>query len=487
MQLTFRSKLLLGQLVLVAVVVLVIAAELDRSLSVDLSRQLDERLEQQARGAAPWLQQNRHPERLVARLADVVGAEVAIFDEDGQVLAASHGADLDGPVPSEVLSAKDGGIGRATRRDDEGRTRTYVAVRADDNLLRLAAPLSNIDATLATMRARLFYASLLGVLAAIGLSLLASAVAARPLRTMTEAAKRLARGDYDVELPPRTRDDFGVLSAALGTLATQLRGDMARIDALERVRRDFIANVSHELRTPVTAIQGFAETLLDEELDAASRREFLGAVHRQADRLAALVAGLLRLSRLEARAPDDIVAEPVDLRAIAEHVVHSAEARHATPACPIVVAMPAELMALADPLGMEQVLDNLIENAIKHGVKREGAEPAAHAVVRIEGGETAGDVWVAVVDEGDGIAAEHLPRLFERFYRVDAGRSRDRGGVGLGLAIVKHLCEAMQGSVVVESTPGEGTRFVVRLPRATATTRQPAAAPERAAAGAGQT
>jgi signal transduction histidine kinase len=454
MQLTFRTKLLLGQLALVAIVMLVVTLVLDRSLTADLHRRLESRLEQQARGAIPWMKQNRHPEKLAARVADLVGAQVTIYSDTGEVLAVTEEG-LDAMPAAEVEEARITGMGHATRAEQSG-LMTHVAVDVDPGVLRLSAPMSSIDETVAGVRTQLIYATLLGALAAVALALLGAAVAARPLRKMTMAADRIARGEYDVELPPHTPDDFGVLSHALDTLAKKLRRDVTRIEQLERVRRDFIANVSHELRTPVTAIQGCAETLIDSDGHEAVRRDFLETIQRHAHRLGVLVARILQLSELEARSPDDIVAEPVYVRAIVKHAVRAAEAR-APGAVRLEIDVPDDLMALADPLGVEQVIDNLLDNAIKYGPQG--------GVVRIEGRADEDEVVLQVIDRGAGIGPEHLPRLFERFYRVDKARGRaDKGGSGLGLAIVKHLCEAMCGSVTVESTVGEGTRFTVCLP-----------------------
>lgn len=460
MQITFRSKLLAGQLILVALVMAIVTLTLDRSLSADLQGQLEERLLQQALGSANWINQNRHPDKLVARLADTVGADVTLFDREGAVIASSRGpteagSSVDGGA--ELVAARQTGVGRAVR-PSQGRDVAHVAVPTATGLLRLSAPLSDIDSTLAEMRLRLLYASLVGVLTSMILVVGVSMVVSRPLRTMRQAADRIAEGDYDVELPPRTDDDFGKLAASLGTLARQLRGDMARIERLERVRRDFVANVSHELRTPITAIQGCAEILVDPETDPEDGREFAEACHRHAQRLGALVTGLLRLSRLEARGEEDVVVEPVDLTSIGRRVVETAKARAEQPALDIQLTMPDELVAAADPLAVEQALDNLVDNAIKYG--------ASGGVVLVEGRTDGDQVVISVRDEGEGIAEEHLSRIFERFYRADAGRSREHGGTGLGLAITKRLVEAMGGTIEVVSQPGEGTRFTVHLPRA---------------------
>lgn len=457
--LSFRAKLLAGHVGLVLAVLLLVLVELNRSLAIDLRSGLATRVREQTLGAAGWVGQNRHPEKLALRLAEVVGARVTIADEEGRMLADSDPdrASEDLAAQPEIVAALRGEVGEATRSDPTRGDVVFVAVRANDDLIvRLAAPLSAVEAPVDAMQNRLLFALLLATAAAALLGLIASRIAARPLRAMTEAADRIAKGNYDVDLPPPSPDEFGVLTEALGSLARQLEGDMARIAKLEKIRRDFVANLSHELRTPVTAVQGYAETLLEGAPDEETRREFLGVIHHHAKRLNALVDALIRLSAIEARAPEDTAREPVDLGAIAKHVVATARAKSKDREVTIEVGVSEPSKVWGDPLGVEQIVDNLVDNAIKYG--KPGGTVRLSSVTR--------GPWVelSVSDDGPGIAAEHLPRLFERFYRVDPGRSRARGGVGLGLAIVRHLAEAMGGTIDVESTPGVETRFTLRLP-----------------------
>jgi two-component system, OmpR family, phosphate regulon sensor histidine kinase PhoR len=581
--LTFRAKLLASHLALVIAILLLVVLELNRTLGGDLARQLDDRLEQQAQGAAGWIGEGRrHPDKLAGRLANVVHAEVTIFDRDGAVVGDSLHADpADAPSGAndpEFQTARVGLIGRATRTI-EGTPMRFVAVPASDGMvLRLGSPLSDIDATVAAMRRRLTYAIVLAIVAALALGWLASRLAARPLRAMTESATRIAQGDYAI-VPSASPDDFGVLSRTLAALAAQLEAklgelteerdrlsailagmaegvlvigasgevvlanpaaetilgaallgkplaaavkdpslravledatvkgkpieteveagphtvalyarplpdfregvrresrplaahggglvavlrDMTRLRKLLVMRRDFVANVSHELRTPVTAIQGYAETLLrgpGEGVDESVRREFLEIIHRHARRLGALVEGLLTLSDLEARPAEAAVRVAVDVAAIAEHVRATLRDRAAQRTARIEVELGEDVAARGDPVAVEQVIENLVDNAIKYG-RDAGGE------VRITARRRSDRVALEVHDDGPGIPAEHLPRLFERFYRVDAGRSRERGGTGLGLAIVKHLVESMGGTVDVASGPGAGTTFRVDLP-----------------------
>jgi len=467
--LTFRAKLLASHVALVTAILVLVVLELNRSLGSDLVRQLDDRLEQQAAGAATWVGEGRrHPDKLAGRLGNVVHAQVTIFDREGDVIGDSEVTDIahapSGADDPEIVAAQAGDVGRATRIVAGGVPTRFVAVAAGDGMvLRLAAPLSDIDATLGGIRRRLSVAFGLAIIAALALGWLASRVAARPLRAMTESATRIARGDYAI-VPSTSPDDFGVLSRTLASLAAQLEtklGELTaerdRVSKLLVIRRDFVANASHELRTPVTAIQGYAETLLRSPVDDATRKQFVEIIHRHSLRLAALVEGLLELSELEARPPELTVRERVEVSGIAEHVRDTLRDRATQREATVDVAIEPDSAISGDPTWVEQVLENLTDNAIKYG-----RDSGGHVQVS---GERRGDrVVLQVKDDGPGIAPEHLPRLFERFYRVDAGRSRDRGGTGLGLAIVKHLIDSMGGAITVASTPGSGTTFTLELP-----------------------
>jgi two-component system phosphate regulon sensor histidine kinase PhoR len=221
--------------------------------------------------------------------------------------------------------------------------------------------------------------------------------------------------------------------------------DVTDVKRLENVRRDFVANVSHELKTPIASIKGFVETLLDGASDdPVDARRFLDIIARQADRLAAIIEDLLALSRIEqSEGTGDCLPRAGD-RSIRLDVTCDA-------------SIEADVNA---PL-FEQALINLVDNAIKYS-NPESTIWIAVSVEAAADGKSA--VLITIRDEGCGIAAEHLPRLFERFYRVDEARSRKLGGTGLGLSIVKHIVQAHGGTVSVESVPGVGSTFTIRLP-----------------------
>jgi signal transduction histidine kinase len=456
----FRTKLLASHVGLVLIVVVFSFIQLNRSLAADLERQIDLRLEQQARGAAEWVGDggHRHPDRLAGRIASVVNADVSIFDQEGRLLGDSP-TPIVSPVVQvspEIVEARHGNVGHATRtREATHDEMHYVAVPTEEGfIIRLGAPLSEVHETVVGMQRRLFGAAVLAILVAIALGIFAARFASRPLSAMTDGATRIAAGDLETRIAAESPDEFGLLARALNVMAEQLKERMT-------MRRDYLANVSHELRTPVAAIQGYAETLLEQSATPEMQRQFIDTIHRQAQRIGALVDELFVLADLEARPIDRLELEPVNVGHVARLVAETIRGRAAPDASKIVVDESANVDILGNPDGLERVLQNLLENATRYG------KPNGEVHVTAE--RHADHVAITVADDGPGIAAEHLPRLFERFYRVDASRSREFGGAGLGLAIVKHDVELMNGTVIAESEVGKGARFIVDLGAASST------------------
>lgn len=245
--------------------------------------------------------------------------------------------------------------------------------------------------------------------------------------------------------------------AAPGLIALTLR-DLTEAWRLDRIRSDFVANASHELRTPLASLLGFIETLQGPARDDARARErFLDVMREQATRMSRLIDDLLSLSRVE-RSLHIRPTEPVDLAAIAGHIVEtlgplalSRDAAIAVDLKPVVVAGDRDELA--------RMVENLVENALKYGLPDEGSGRVEVSVQR-----DGRDAVLVVRDHGRGVAPEHLPRLTERFYRVDPGASRAQGGTGLGLALVKHVVARHGGRMSITSRVGEGTSFRVAIP-----------------------
>ncbi|HEX4684208.1 MAG TPA: ATP-binding protein, partial [Gemmatimonadaceae bacterium] len=309
---------------------------------------------------------------------------------------------------------------------------------------------------------------------------------------LNDAAKRLlgltGRAPFSTDLLPRERLIREALRGAMSGLVTEPTelvfqnrnllvaarplpdggavlaiADLTRQRRLETIRRDFVANVSHELKTPLTVIGGFAETLRDGELREEDRLRFIETIEANTRRMQRIVDDLLDLSRYESGnwvpniASNELASVVADVFATLHR---AAEAKGLS----LAFQAPAAARRVdADPTALRQILTNLVENAVRHtangGVTVRAEAPAA-------GGTT-----VTVSDTGSGIPAEHLGRIFERFYRVDPARSRGEGGTGLGLSIVRHLVEAHGGSVRAESTVGQGTTITMHFP------------PQRSAAG----
>jgi two-component system phosphate regulon sensor histidine kinase PhoR len=235
---------------------------------------------------------------------------------------------------------------------------------------------------------------------------------------------------------------------------------VTRLKTLETIRKDFVATVSHELRTPVTTIKGFLETLREGAIDDPENAErFMNIAIKHTDRLSMIIEDLLSLSRIEEESEKGkILLEPGALREVIQAVKRECHDAAADKNITLESQCDDSVVARINPTLFEQALVNLVDNALKY------SEPGK--TVQLNASRSNGDVVVEVRDQGCGIAEEHLPRIFERFYCVDKGRSREIGGTGLGLAIVKHIVIAHGGKISVESTPGKGTTFFIRLPEA---------------------
>ena len=243
---------------------------------------------------------------------------------------------------------------------------------------------------------------------------------------------------------------------AIGVLLVM--NDVTAMRRLERVRRDFVANVSHELRTPITSIKGFIETLQSGAIhEPENALTFLQIIARQADRLNQIIEDLLTLSRIEQEEEAgqvNLSLEP--LKPVLQAAIQISEVRAAVKEIHISLNCPDGFQAYINPPLLEEAVVNLIDNAVKYSPPQTS--------VKVEAEQAGEKVLIRVRDQGRGIAMEHLPRLFERFYRVDPSRSRKVGGTGLGLAIVKHIAQAHNGWVTVDSTLGQGSVFTLHLP-----------------------
>jgi two-component system phosphate regulon sensor histidine kinase PhoR len=378
------------------------------------------------------------------------------------------------------LAAGDLGARIRVRRDDElgelARILNYSADQLQGRLSEIARDRARMEAILSSMEDGVLAVDHRGVVTLANDALVRSlgledalgrhyleVIRQREVGSVVESVLRAgARRAEEVEIR-RLRRVFALTAVPFPGEETLPHGALVTFhDATERrrvdqVRRDFVANASHELRTPLTSIRGFVEALEDGAVnDPAMAVRFLGKIRTHADRMAALVEDLLELSRLESgeRPPQ---WEEVIPSEIVEDVVASFSSLAERKQITLARGEGAGPTVVTDADRLRRILENLVENAVKYTLA------GGRVTVGSAAGGDGGAVLV-VEDDGPGIAAEHLSRIFERFYRVDRARSRELGGTGLGLAIVRHLAEGMGTSVAVASEPGHGTRFTVTVP-----------------------
>ena len=283
----------------------------------------------------------------------------------------------------------------------------------------------------------------------------------RPVRAVVGLLQKVARREFD-SLPPQGtpeqgRGEMAELRTAVLTTGRALEKEIGNLKRIESYRKDFLGNVSHELKTPIFAIHGFAETLLDGALENPDvRTEFVEKILRNSERLDNLASDLAEIAMIET---GELKMRPrrFDLADLVAEVTESLESRATQKNITVASRIAPELPAVfADDGRIRQVLLNLVDNGIKY------TNPGGHVVIAARASD--GLVKVTVSDSGIGIAQEHIERLTERFYRVDASRSRSQGGTGLGLAIVKHILSAHGGRLLVQSKPGGGSTFSFSLP-----------------------
>lgn len=448
-------RLLLYSFVLIVVLVVAILAIVDNRLHRSISADTQSSLEREARFVAVQWRRGGDPDSLANDAGRALARRVTLIDSTGVVVGDSE---FDGPqleklqnhlFRPEIVEASRTGVGASQRRSpSRGDDEVYVAVRASSGFARVSVGTAAVDDLFDRARRDILLTGLLALIAATLVAALFARNVSQPITELRDVAQKLADREFERTRRINAPGEVGELAASLDQLST-------RLSALEYVRRDFVANVSHELRTPLTVVGGFAETLQDEDLPPDRRKEFAGMILASTHRMQRIVDDLLDLSRIESGGwvprPEmvnigDIVSELIAAFSVA------ADKRGLT----VRTYLPPTASTIyADRTAVRQILSNLIDNAVRYTVR---------GVVTVFSEADKDGVWVGVRDTGEGISEEHLPRIFERFYRVDAGRSRDEGGTGLGLSIVKHMAEAHGGRVRATSRVGEGTAIAAFFP-----------------------
>ena len=571
-------KLLTAFLVVIVVAAITFDFMIGGAWEASLRTEIERNLTQKAQLLAHRVETDRSHSLadIAAQEGKAAGARVTIIDPAGQVLADSEAnpAGMENHAQSpEFAAALAGKVGNNERRSAAiGIPFLYIAVPISGGAVRLAYPLSDVEAVSTQVRHTLEKASGIALLFALVVAALAAQWSARRLERIVEVAARIAEGDLQARIQETSPDEIGRVAAAIdgtarrveqsfaavrssqrqletlldsmqdaviavsadglvqwanqpmnrlvpqgtrlqqpvvetirdpdflaavneaissrkvstaratsiasarafdvtaaplpGGGAVAVLRDLTETERVEKTRRDFIANVSHELRTPLTSIQGYAETLLDSAPESgAPNREFLEIIRKNSSRMARLTEDLLTLARVES-GETRFESEPVPPAELLHDAEESFREIARTHGIELQIQEADEHDApiqnlrsvLADREAIHQVFSNLIDNALKYGASGRrivlGARAVPHAVEFF------------VQDFGAGIASEHLPRLFERFYRVDKARSRESGGTGLGLAIAKHIMLAHGGSIRAESDLAHGSTFLFTLPTA---------------------
>jgi two-component system phosphate regulon sensor histidine kinase PhoR len=557
---------------LAAFAVVIVAATITLDFSVrpawerSLTDEIRRNLEQKTLMFAHRVETDRRQplQQIASQEGQAAGARATIIDYEGKVLADSEAdaATMENHAHrKEFVAALQGRMGSEERRSHTlGVPFLYVAAPISGGAVRLAYPLSDVEAETRNVRRTLLQGSALALLVALIIAGIVAQSTARRLQRIVKFADRIAGGDLTARIGETSSDEIGHVASALDKTGRRLEesfaalqtshrqletllnsmqdaviavgrdgrvlwanqgmgrlGQRARLGAplietvrdpdflaavreagtqrtvrtarstsivpgrvfdvtaapmpgggvvavlrdlteterIEKTRRDFIANVSHELRTPLTSIQGYAETLLDAASEGNHGREFLEIIRKNAARMARLTEDLLTLARVESgeqrfdlqpTAPGDMLQEAIEsFREIAR-----------AQGVELVVEDQAQELVRADREAIHQVFANLIDNALKYA--------ASGSKIMLGARTKEGKVEFYTRDFGPGIASEHLPRLFERFYRVDKARSRESGGTGLGLAIAKHIVLAHGGTIRAESELNHGSTFLFTLP-----------------------
>lgn len=300
-------------------------------------------------------------------------------------------------------------------------------------------------------------AVIVGLAISVALSFILSKTLLQPIIDMTKAAEAMAGGDFSRRLVVESDDEIGILADTFNNMAFQLKTTLEEIKKSEALRREFVANVSHELRTPLTSIRSYAETLTDsQDIPKETEIDFLHVILNESDRMTKIVQDLLELSRFDA-GNTQLQIEEFSLENAMRNVFDAIALEAMKHSHEIRMELADDLPRIyGDKARVEQVLINILSNAVKY--THDGG------TIDITSGRTAGKVWIKTKDTGIGIPEEDIPRIFDRFYRVDKARSRESGGTGLGLSIAREIVLMHNGDILIESSWGSGTAITVILP-----------------------
>ncbi|MAL18187.1 MAG: two-component sensor histidine kinase [Balneola sp.] len=460
-----RSKLAWTYIILLIIGVITISAY---SILTIRSFLLDEGIEQFERDAlsvalaAGSFKDNALFDDKIQRQAQLSQYEMAVYDKEGiRFLTFPNDAfeEVESYLSESLLQELEEVDGDPIVRSEENPEKliAYVDLGQSDNAaqyIRISQDKSQYYAAVASIRHIIYAGMFFSIGAVIVVSILFARYMAAPIQRLNEAALSIAKGDFDKEIDLNRNDEFGTLADSLNHMAGTLRADNEKLKRLNEKQSQFFADITHEVRNPLHTISGALEMLELENLQPEKKTQYMVTAQKQIRRIARLFEDIKTLQRYDFD-ENFINREIVDLQEIVKEVFTVYQPLAQKKELSLKTKNLESSFVLADSDKMEQVLENLVSNAIKYTLTG-----------KIEIGFTKSDevVEVYVKDSGPGIGKEHLERLFDRFYRTDKARSRDKGGTGLGLSVVKGILNAHQSDIKVESTEGKGSRFYFTLP-----------------------
>jgi signal transduction histidine kinase len=408
---------------------------------------------------------NKRLQENLALLDDTFDTRIWLFNRDGKIVATSMkdevftGKAVASSIAGKVLKGQNAVTELQIEGLDDPMLSVAVPWGEEEKVyggIILHAPIEGIERTFAQMRETILWATLFGVVLSTAMVSYLSWSISRPLQKIERTAAEIGRGNYAERVQVEKSDEIGDLAQTINTLAEKLERVEQERRHLEQVRNDFLANVSHELRTPLTAIQGFLEALQDGLIeDEEARQRYYAVMYSETMQVNRLVDDLMDLMKLENNEVT-LAKHPVDAGELVKKIAFAFEQEADEKGLAIQVDVREDLPKIyADKDRVAQILKNLVKNAVKF---------TDEGTIRI-GAEQEND-WIklSVSDTGIGIAADDLERIWERFFKVDRGRSKKNKGTGLGLAIVKELVDLHDGRIAAQSKPGEGSTFTVWLP-----------------------
>lgn len=390
------------------------------------------------------------------------GYEMAVYDSAGELLLAFPDSTfLNGVhhLNNDILSELDRLLGTPFLNDEEDSEKliAYVELEQSDNsaqYLRISQDKTQYYAAVANIRHIIYAGMFFSIGAVIIVSFLFARYIAGPIQQLNDAALDIAQGNLDRVINLNRNDEFGTLATSLNHMAGTLRADNEKLMKLNEKQNQFFADITHEVRNPLHTISGALEMIELENLPADKKTQYINTAQKQIKRVARLFEDIKTLQRYDFD-ENFINRKKFNLKKLVEEAGNAYVPIAHGKGLELVVESRSTCMVFADPDKIEQVLDNLISNAIKYTSKGE---------VKVGYLKQESTVEVYIEDTGAGISEEHLDRLFDRFYRTDKARSRDKGGTGLGLSVVKGILHAHQSEINVESKVGKGSRFYFSLP-----------------------